>query len=52
MLILKVDQQAVKTVKEVQQAFEKGSLEKGVLFQVRTPRGGTTYVLLQDAATR
>jgi serine protease Do len=52
MLILKVDQQAVKMVKEVQQAFEKGSLEKGVLFQVRTPQGGTTYVLLKDAATR
>jgi serine protease Do len=52
MLILKVDQQSAKTVKEVQQAFEKGSLEKGVLFQVRTPQGGTTYVLLKDAATR
>jgi serine protease Do len=52
MLILKVDQQAVKTAKEAQQAFDKGSLEKGILFQVRTPQHGTTYVLLQDTATR
>jgi serine protease Do len=50
MLIVKVDQQAVKTVEEVQKAVEKGSLDKGMLFQVRTPRGGTSYVLLKAPA--
>jgi hypothetical protein len=52
MLILKVDQQPVKTAQEVQKALDKGSLEKGVLFQVRTPQGGTTYVLLKAPASR
>src|SRR5262249_47228722 len=47
MLILKVDQQRVKTAQEAVSAVDKGSLEKGVLFQVRTPQGGTTYVLLK-----
>jgi serine protease Do len=52
MLVLKVDQQPVKTVQEVQKAMDKASLEKGVLFQVRTPQGGTTYVLLKAASVR
>src|SRR5262249_36783040 len=45
-LILAVDQQKVKTVEEGQKALEQGSLEKGLLLQVGTPRGGTAYVLL------
>jgi serine protease Do len=52
MLIVKVDQQPVKTAREVQDALAKGSLEKGVLFQVRTPQGGTTYVLVTTPAGR
>jgi hypothetical protein len=40
----------VKSVEEVQKAVEKGSLDKGMLFQVRTPRGGTSYVLLKALA--
>jgi serine protease Do len=51
-LILKVDQQQVKTAQDVQKALDKGSLEKGVLFQVRTPQGGTTYVLLKPPSSR
>jgi serine protease Do len=47
MLILKVDQQRVKTVAELQKALEKGSAEQGWLLQVRTPQGGTDYVLLK-----
>jgi serine protease Do len=49
LLILKIDQQAVKTVSEVEAAFEKGSLEKGILVQVRTPKAGTSYVLLKKS---
>jgi serine protease Do len=51
-LILGVDQLKVKTVEEVRTALEKGSLEKGVLLQVRTPHGGTTYVLLRAPSSR
>jgi serine protease Do len=49
MLIVKVDQQPVKTVEEVQKALEKGALEKGILLQVRAAQGGTSYVLLKTA---
>jgi serine protease Do len=49
-LILKVDQHAVKTVKDVEAALEKGSLEKGIVVQVRTPKAGTSYVLLKKPA--
>jgi serine protease Do len=52
MLILKVDQQRVKTAQEVEMALNKGSLEKGVLFQVRTPQGGTTYVVVKAPISR
>jgi serine protease Do len=52
MLILAVDQQRVKSAQEVQKALEQGSLEKGILFQVRSPQGGTTYILLKAPATR
>jgi serine protease Do len=48
-LIQKVDHQKVTTVAEAQKALEKGSLEKGVLLQVRTPHNGTTHVLLKSA---
>lgn len=46
-LILKVDQKAVKNASEAQTALESGSLEKGVLLQVRYPEGATGYVLLK-----
>jgi hypothetical protein len=50
MLILQVDGRQVKTVADVQTAFDKSSLAKGYLLQVRTPQGGTMYVLVK--ATR
>jgi serine protease Do len=50
MVILKVDGQAVHTVADFEKATEKGSLEKGLLFQVRSPQGGTTYVMIKAAA--
>jgi serine protease Do len=46
-LILKVDQTRVRTVEEARKAFDRSSMDKGVLLQVRTPKGGTTYVLLK-----
>jgi serine protease Do len=52
LLILKVDQQSVKTVGEAESAFEKGSLEKGILVQVRTPKAGTSYALLKKPAAK
>ncbi len=51
-VILKVNQQRVKTVEEFQKAVEKASLDEGVLLQVRTAPGGTTYVLLRAPASR
>jgi serine protease Do len=50
MVILKVDGKAVRTVTDFESAAEKGSLAKGLLFQVKSPQGGTTYVLLKAAA--
>jgi len=46
-LILRVNQMRVRTVEEARKAFDGSSLDKGVLLQVRTPKGGTSYVLLQ-----
>ncbi len=47
MLIVKIDNQSVNSVEEVQQALGEASLEKGVLLQVRSSKEGTNYVLLQ-----
>jgi serine protease Do len=46
-LILKVDQQQVRTAELARQCLAKGSLERGVLLQVRSPQGETMYVLLK-----
>jgi serine protease Do len=51
-LILGVDQLKVKSVEEVQKALEQGSLERGLLLQVRNPHGGTAYVLLEAPSAR
>jgi S1-C subfamily serine protease len=48
MLIVKAEQQAVASVADLQRILEKASLEKGCLLQVRTPQGGTSYVLLKS----
>ena len=52
LVIHKVDQHVVQTVNEVESAFDKGSLEKGILLQVRTPKSGTSYVLLKEPAVK
>jgi serine protease Do len=46
-LILKVDGQAVHTVKDATAALEKGSLEKGILVEVKDPEAGMRFVLLK-----
>ncbi len=48
-LIVKVDNQAVATAAEARTALERGSLEKGILLQVRSAKGGLTYVVLKSA---
>lgn len=50
MLITKVDQQKVQAVPATQQAFEAGSLQRGVLLQVQSPQGGLNFVLLKSAS--
>jgi serine protease Do len=49
-LITRVEQTTVKSAAEARDALEKASLDKGVLLQVRGPRGGTDYVLLRSTA--
>ncbi len=50
MLITKVEKHLVKSAADLHDHLEKASLDQGVLLQVKTPKGGTTYVLLQAAA--
>lgn len=50
MLITKVDQQKVTGLTATQQAFEAGSLQRGVLLQVQSPQGGLNFVLLKSAS--
>jgi serine protease Do len=47
MLLLKVDNLPVASAAAARTALERGSLERGILLQVRSLRGGTSYVLLQ-----
>jgi serine protease Do len=50
MLITKVDNHVVSSAEEVKKLVEKGSLEKGILLQVQSPRGGVSYVVLKAEA--
>jgi hypothetical protein len=50
-LITRVDQTAVTSATEAREALNRASLAKGILLQVRTPQGGTNFVLLQAAAS-
>ena len=49
MLITKVDKKAIDSAKGLREAIAAGSMDKGVLLQVETPQGGTSYVLLKSA---
>lgn len=48
MLVTKVDKKAVQSAKELREAVEAASLEKGVLLQVETPQGGSNFVILKS----
>jgi serine protease Do len=52
MVVVKVDQKPVKTVAAAEAAIEKGSLEKGLLLQVRTAENGTNFVVLKAAPSK
>jgi S1-C subfamily serine protease len=47
MLITKVDNEPVKSAAALREALEKKSVDQGVLLQVYSTTGGTTYVLLK-----
>jgi serine protease Do len=49
-LIVKVDKQPVATAEAARDAINKAPLEKGILFQVQTPQGGTSYMVLKAEA--
>ncbi|MHB1427042.1 MAG: trypsin-like peptidase domain-containing protein [Gemmataceae bacterium] len=49
MLITKVEKKSIKSAKELGDALESAALDKGVLLQIETPRGGTNYVLLKSS---
>ncbi len=47
MVIAKVEKKAVTSASEAKDAVDKGALDKGILLQVKTPGGGSAYVLLK-----
>ena len=51
MLITKVENKAVGTASEARAQLKKAALDRGVLLQVQSPRGGTTFVLLRSEGT-
>jgi serine protease Do len=52
MLITKVEKQAVKSAEELRKHVDKAALDQGVLLQVRTPLGGSSYVVVKAAAEK
>jgi hypothetical protein len=46
-----VDKKPIRSAKELREAVEAASLEKGVLLQVETPQGGTNYVVLKASTS-
>ena len=47
-LVTKLEDQAVTGADQLKEKLASASLDKGVMLQVRTPRGGVTYVLLKS----
>ena len=46
-LLTRVDRTTVTNATTAREALDRGSLQKGILLQVRTPQGGANFVLLQ-----
>jgi serine protease Do len=51
MLVMKVNKQPVTSATAMRDALKAGPLEQGVLLQVQTPQGGTSYLVLKAAGT-
>jgi len=49
MMIVKVDKQPVASASSLKESMAKASLDKGVLFQVFSPQGGTGYLVLKSS---
>ncbi len=52
LVITGVDNHPVKSAAELKDAVTKGSLQNGLLLQVRSAQGGTSYALLKSSATK
>jgi serine protease Do len=50
MMIVKVDKQAVASASALKESMAKASLDKGVLLQVYSSQGGTSYLVLKSSA--
>jgi hypothetical protein len=50
MVVTKVDKKAVSSAKELSERLTAAAVQKGVLLQLETPEGGTSYVLLKAGA--
>jgi serine protease Do len=48
MVIAKVGDKAVTSASQAKDALAKESLENGILLQVRSPQGGTSYLMLKE----
>jgi serine protease Do len=52
MVISKVEKQPVKSAEDLRKQVDKAALDQGVLLQVRTPQGGSSYVLVKATAEK
>ena len=52
MVIAKVGDKVVTSANQAKEALAKESLENGVLLQVQSPQGGTSYVMLKEKAEK
>jgi serine protease Do len=52
LLIVKVDKTAVTSAESLRKAVDKASMEKGVLLQVKTRNGDTTFVMLKASSEK
>jgi serine protease Do len=52
MVVQKVDGTSVATAEAAQTTLEKASLEKGIVVQVTTPQGGTSYLMIKASPTK
>jgi serine protease Do len=51
MLLTRVNQTAVTSAASARETLNQGTLAKGILLQVRSPQGGTNFVLLQASGS-